>query len=148
MQLRSRAFVALLLFFLSLPAFAQWRWGRPQPPQGGACFYKDANFGNQYFCMHPGERWPVLPRGFNDQISSIRIFGDARVRIFNDANFGGASLLIDQDIYNLKQVPLAPGSHKNWNDRISAIAVFRGRDEWEERYPPPPPPAYPGGRPY
>ncbi len=64
------------------------QWGRGRPPGRGACFYKDADFRNVYFCMSEGQRYNSLPRGFNDQISSIRIFGSTSVRIFNDTNFG------------------------------------------------------------
>jgi len=84
--------------------------------------------------MRPGERWPALPAGFNDRITSIRVFGDAGVRIFNDSNFRSVSLLIDRDLPDLRFVPIGPGNPRNWNDRVSSIAVFpRGRDEWRDR---------------
>ena len=122
----------LLLSVASVPASAQWRWGRPRPPSSGACFYRDVGFQGDFFCLKEGDRWPVLPRGFNDSVSSIRAFGGARLRIFYDNNFQGPSLLIDRDLGDLRRVPVGD-RRGSWNDRISAIAVFRDRDEWAPR---------------
>jgi hypothetical protein len=41
--------------------------------------------------------------------------------------------MLDHDVDNLKYIPLADVPFKDWNDRISSIAVFRDRDEWERR---------------
>ncbi|HEY6466836.1 MAG TPA: peptidase inhibitor family I36 protein [Candidatus Acidoferrales bacterium] len=146
--------IALIIFaaLLMLPQFGArtqtaaaqgqpyWRdapppqWGRGRRPGRGACFYKDANFSNVYFCMSEGQRYSALPRGFNDQISSIRVFGNVYVRIFNDTNFGGMTTATRQSISNLKNLPLAGYPGKHWNDRISAIAVFgSGHDDWGGR---------------
>jgi hypothetical protein len=132
--------VLLLLFVTSLPAFAQWTWGRPRPPRAGACFYKGGNFSGNFFCLKVGERWPSLPAGFNDQISSIRVFGGARLRVFNNDNLSGVSLFVDHDVNDLRRIPVADNFRKNWNDRISSVVVFGDRDEWEDRRPVPAPP--------
>jgi hypothetical protein len=56
------------------------------------------------------------------------------LRLFNDSNFRGISLLVDRDLPDLRYVPIGPGNPRNWNDRISSIAVFsRGHDEWGDR---------------
>ncbi len=91
-----------MLCITSLPAFAQWGWGRPHPPGSGACFYREAGFRGDYFCLKDGERWPSMPAGFNDRISSIKVFGGARLRIFNDDNFGGISGMINHDVFDLR----------------------------------------------
>ena len=131
--MRSRfALTTLLLLALgSLPAFAQRDWGRPHPPKAGACFYRDAGFRGDYFCMRVGDRWPSMPAGFNDQISSIRLFGGARVRLFNDDRFEGASVRIDRDVDTLERLRIADNPSKNWNDRVSSIAVIGDQDEWD-----------------
>ena len=131
MRFRFALVSLVLLCFSCLPAFAQQGWGRPHPPAGGACFYRDAGFNGDYFCLKDGERWPSLPPGFNDRISSIRVFGGARLRVFNDADFGGISAMIDHDVDDLSIFRLPENPFKSWNDRISSIAVFRERDEWE-----------------
>jgi len=135
MRLRFAPFAILLLFVTSLPVFAQWQWGRPHPPRAGACFYKDTDFRGDYFCLKAGERWPTMPAGFNDRITSIRVFGGARLRIFNDGNFAGMSLFLDHDVNDLRRIPLADNPFKNWNDRISSLAVFQDRDEWADHRP-------------
>jgi hypothetical protein len=116
------------------------QWGKSRPPGRGACFYKDANFSNVYFCMSEGQRYNSLPPGFNDTISSIRIFGSSYVRLFNDTNFGGMTAATRQSISNLKNYPLAGYPGKHWNDRISSIAVFgSGHDDWSGHGQPGPP---------
>jgi len=134
MRLRFVSMFILLLFVTSLPAFAQWQWGRPRAPKSGACFYQAENFRGDYFCLKEGERWPSMPGGFNDKITSIRVFGRSRIRIFNDSNFRGVNLFIDRSINDLRRVPVSDNPSKNWNDRISSVAVFaNNRDEWGGR---------------
>jgi hypothetical protein len=90
-------------------------WGRTEPmPRAGACFYEDADFRGMYFCVPRGATYTALPRGFNDRISSVRVFG-ADVRIFRDQNFRGRSADIRSDTPNLR------GS---WRDTVSSIRVF------------------------
>lgn len=132
MRLRFVPVAVVLLFITSLPSFAQWQWGRPHPPKTGACFYKDSGFRGDYFCLQVGERWPSLPHGFNDKISSIQVFHGARVRLFNNSNFGGINIRLDQSVDDLRRIRLEDNPSKSWNDRISAIAVFREHDEWEQ----------------
>ena len=49
-------------FILSMPAAAsaQLRWGRPTVPRDGACFYRDAGFRGDYFCVRAGEDLPTF----------------------------------------------------------------------------------------
>jgi hypothetical protein len=138
MRLRScLPFATLLLACLvPLTAAAQRpQWGHPHPPRAGACFYTDAGFNGEYFCLNPGDRWPTMPRGFNDKISSIRLFGGAIVQLFENGNFGGRRLRVDHDVDNLMRYRLPGDRAKSWNDRISAIAVFRQRDDWDRGHP-------------
>ena len=90
-------------------------WGRNESmPREGACFYEDANFRGQYFCVPRGATFTALPRGFNDRISSVRVFG-AEVRIFQDRNFRGRSRELRGDTPNLRG---------DWKDDVSSIRVF------------------------
>ena len=57
-----------------------------------------------------------MPRGFNDEISSIRIIRAGGVMITADEEFGGSVVRITGDVKDL---------HRGvWNDRISSIRVF------------------------
>jgi hypothetical protein len=90
-------------------------WGRnEQMPRNGACFYEDVNFGGRYFCLQRGASYESLPSGFNDRISSVRLFG-SRVELFRDRDFRGKSTQVRGDARNLR------GS---WGDTISSIRVF------------------------
>lgn len=131
MRFRFTLSTLLLFCLMSLPAFAQWQWGRPHEPSVGACFYMEQGFRGNYFCLKEGDRWPSLPVGFNDRITSIRVFNGARLRVFNDDNFGGISALINHDVYDLRGFRIPEFPDKSWNDRISSIAVFREHDDWE-----------------
>jgi hypothetical protein len=102
-------------------AGARWRsdrapvWGRNQDTQReGACFYEEANFRGRSFCAPRGATYTALPRGFNDRISSVRVFG-GEVRLFQNRNFRGRSTEIQVDTPNLR------GS---WQDTVSSIRVF------------------------
>ena len=103
------------ILIASTGIFAQPRWGRPSTPRTGACFYRDADFRGDYFCARNGEDIPEMPSGMNDQVSSIRVFGDVEVTIYQDVRFRGRSARYRGDVRNL-------GS-QGWNDRLSSISV-------------------------
>jgi hypothetical protein len=132
MTFRFRLISVLLLCVTTLPALAQERqWGRPRPPRMGACFYREAGFSGDYFCLKVGERWPVMPPGFNDKITSIRVFNGARVRLFQVGNFQGNSLRVDNDVDTLVRFRLRENPSKTWNDRASSIAVYQDHDDFD-----------------
>jgi hypothetical protein len=89
-------------------------WGREQTPSEGACFYENTDFRGQYFCAPRGATFTALPKGFNDRISSIRVFG-GEVRLFEDRKFHGKSTEIRSDVPNLRG---------KWSDKVSSIRVF------------------------
>jgi hypothetical protein len=84
-------------------------------PRIGACFYMDADYRGDFFCVNVGENQQGLERKFNDEISSIRVFGPVEVVAFEDANFAGASRSFTADTPNLG----------DFNDRISSFQVLR-----------------------
>jgi hypothetical protein len=106
--------VGALVLFTETTASAQ-RWGRSSVPRAGACFFRDANFQNDYFCVQAGQEIPDLPNGMNNEISSIRTFGNVEVTIFQNDGFGGRSKRFATDVRNLQE--------QDWNDRLSSIRV-------------------------
>jgi hypothetical protein len=104
------------------PLWAQPRWGRPRVPRSGACFYRDPNFRGEYFCADIGDDISSMPSGMNDEISSIRTFGNAEVEVFQDTRYRGRSERFGASVQNLKQ--------DGWNDKLSSIRITRrgGRD--------------------
>lgn len=106
---------------VSIPAVAsaQLRWGRPAEPRDGACFYRDAGFRGDYFCVVAGQDLSWIPNGLNDEISSIRTFGRAEVTVYRDRRFSGRSERFERDVFNLR--------NQGWNDKLSSLRVDRGR---------------------
>ncbi len=101
------------------PPSGNWNggnWGR-----GGACFYKDSNFRGDYICLRRGESKNSVPN-MNDRISSIRVFGGARVTFFVNSDFGGQRGTTSSDIGNLSNWRVQ-GTNRSWNDRISSMRV-------------------------
>lgn len=126
---RQTCFSLVLIALASTSLPAQIRWGRGPVPRSGACFYEDADFRGQYFCVRRGEDVGVLPEGMNDRISSIRVFGDSDVVVFQDGRFRGESARFSNDVHNLER--------EGWNDTISSLRVEgarfgrdRGTPQW------------------
>jgi hypothetical protein len=82
-------------------------------PRNGACFYMNESFGGRNFCLDSGQSERNVGDRFNDKISSIRIFGRARVTVYPDENFRGRSRDFDRDVRNLRGL----------NDQITSIRV-------------------------
>jgi hypothetical protein len=102
------------LLSTSSTATAQFSGGGPTPSEG-ACFYRDANYRGQYFCVAAGDDVSTMPSGANDRVSSIRIFGRAEVTVFEGARFRGESLRFDSNVRDLES--------EDFNDAISSIQV-------------------------
>jgi hypothetical protein len=90
--------------------------------RGGACFYKERYFAGSYFCMRRGEQRSSLS-GYGDEITSIRVFGRAKVTVFDDRDFRGARQSFRHDIPDLKDRNVYRRSGHSWNDRISSVAI-------------------------
>jgi len=96
----------------------QLRWGRPTVPTSGACFYRNPNFGGTYFCAAAGDDIAFLSGGMNNQVSSIRTFGDAEVTIFQEPRFRGRWTRVEDDVRNLRR--------EGWNDQLSSVRISSG----------------------
>src|SRR5215470_18895967 len=125
---QNRAVIVGLLAASTLLAVAHTasaqRWGRDRFPDSGACFFRDAEFRGEYFCIRAGDDVGRMPEDMNDAISSIRVFGRAEVIVFRDVRFNGGSTRFDRSIDNLRDA--------GWNDRISSlqVRVIGGRDRF------------------
>jgi len=96
-------------------------WNDRPNPRVGACFYKEQGFRGDHFCVNRGDRLDRLPGNFGDNISSIQVFGRARVMVYNDRNFSGGSQELRRSVADLRSVPFRDGH--TWNDRISSVTV-------------------------
>jgi hypothetical protein len=86
---------------------------RANEPRDGACFYTEEDFRGRSFCLDSGQSERSVGGRFSDRISSIRVFGRARVTVFSDENFRGRGRSFSHDVGNLR----------NLNDKISSIQM-------------------------
>lgn len=111
----------------------RWEGPRDQPDRGGdrdrddrVCVYEHANFGGNSQCFGSGDDVRDLNSiGWNDRISSIRVFGRSRIAVWEHSNFQGRNLVIDRDIADLNQI--------RFNDAISSLRVPGGRGDDRDR---------------
>jgi len=65
----------------------------PEPRYGKACFYKSAYYGGQSFCLQSGQQKMDLYNFrngmFDDDISSLKVFGNASVKVCTKGHLGG-----------------------------------------------------------
>jgi len=110
--IRATAFAVAALLVASADARAQV-WGRAATPQNGVCFYENVNYGGSYFCTNANAADRLIE--MNDRISSIRVFGNAEVTVYQNRDFEGRSRTFASDVSNL--------SRDGWNDTITSIRV-------------------------
>ena len=132
-QLLAACVVGTMLIGIAGPASAQG-FGR-RTPREGACFYEGANYRGDYFCVEAGDEVASVPSELNDEISSIRIYGNAEVVAFEDVRFRGDKITVRDDVRDLDD--------RDFNDTLSSVRVLsrrsdrdsgdRGRDREVER---------------
>ena len=96
-------------------------WNDRPLPGSGACFFKDPGYRGDRFCVSRGDKLESLPGSFGDKISSIQLFGRARVAVFNDRGFRGGSQVFGGSVQDLRTRKFRDGH--TWNDRISSLIV-------------------------
>jgi hypothetical protein len=125
----SEAAMTRLLFVLGVGALLAGS-AVPAVAQGSrdddrVCFYKDVQYQGEAWCYRAGDELADL-RNRRNEISSLRIFGRARVIVFDDREFLGASDEFDSDVPDLTLRNME--GRRTWNDRIDSfrITVDRG----------------------
>jgi hypothetical protein len=97
---------------------------REREPRSGACFYMDDGFRGDRFCMEAGDSQREVSGRYNDKISSIEVFGGARVFVYEHSGFGGDSRTFVRNASNLAG---------DFNDTISSIRVEPAGREMDGR---------------
>jgi hypothetical protein len=125
--MKHRALVALTALGISMaavPAFAQQGRDRNDNRDGDrVCFYRDIDYQGPSWCFRPGDELADL-RDRGNEISSIRIFGRARVIVYDLDEFMGVSDEFDMDVADLRLRSME--GRRNWNDRIDSFQVLGG----------------------
>jgi hypothetical protein len=116
---------------LILPAFA----AASSDHGDRVCIYKHDNFQGHEQCYRPGEEVSDLK---NVDINSVRVFGHARVMLFEDRDFHGRMMEFSSDMPNLSRV--AVSGSKSWHDHVGSLRVVpevaffdRDRDRFYDR---------------
>jgi hypothetical protein len=94
------------------------------------CFYQDVHFVGWEDCYSPGDEVGDL-KGHRNAISSIRVYGRARVTVYDSTNFRGTSAEFSSDVADLGLRSV--GNSHTWNDRIDSLRISEDRG-----YAPPP----------
>ncbi|MCF4099035.1 SH3 domain-containing protein [Maritalea mediterranea] len=68
----------------------------PQHEDARACFYSEPHYRGRSFCLDEGESVRRLRDGWNDEISSMRVFGDVDVTVCEHARFRGFCRTVDR----------------------------------------------------
>ena len=95
----------------------------PPPSSGVATFYRDCNYGNTATGLPLGDYTlgQLQAKGIvNDDISSLKVNAGYQVILYENDNFGGASLTLTGSVACLTGNALGAG---NWNDKASSLRV-------------------------
>jgi hypothetical protein len=101
------------------------QFGRDRGPGQGqdrVCVYKDIHYQGVEQCFNAGDTVSTL-QSLNGQVSSIRIYGRARVTVYDATNFRGHTTMFTSSMPDLGQVRL---DTKSWSDRIQSLQVSSG----------------------
>jgi hypothetical protein len=115
MRMLSTSLLAGLTVLGAASTVSGQSWGRGGYPQSGACFYEDINFGGRYFCTRVGEAAERVPSNLNDEISSIRLLGNAEVVVFRDGSMRGEARRFTTGVRDLR--------NSGFNDRLTSFVV-------------------------
>ncbi len=85
----------------------------------GACFYTEAEYSGEAFCVISGDQRRRLSNDWNNRFSSIRFFGrGSKIEFFDQDDMRGQSQTISRDVPNMANL-----NRGNWSNRISSIRV-------------------------
>lgn len=132
------SFLLVALSLVPLRADRDRHDDRGRPEVARVVLYSGENFDGVSVELLPGARVANLGdlrfadgRKVADRISSVRIFGDLKVTLFEDTSYRGDSLELDRSVAHLKRVPRRNGGG-SWDNRLSSVLVSGGRPGWND----------------
>ncbi len=93
---------------------------RRERGQDRVCVYKDIQYEGTEQCYQPGDEITTLQNQRNS-ISSIRVYGRARVTVYDETNFRGHATEFASNAPDLGQV--SRYGSRSWNDSIQSLRV-------------------------
>lgn len=85
------------------------------PVQPKVCFYRNQNYNGSSFCVAPGTSNNALRPPWNNSISSVRVFGGAKVQLCRNWNYSGSCVAYNT---NKSHLPHA------FNNRVSSYQTW------------------------
>ncbi len=122
-KLLTIAAAALTFTAILLPGDAAAQFGRNERDRDRVCFYQDIHYRGWEKCYAPGDELADMRRDRNS-ISSVRVFGRARVIVYDHEGFEGASAEFRSDVPDLGLRNVFGG--RTWSDRIQSFRVIGG----------------------
>jgi len=113
---------SLVLFCAASSLSAAPQFERQRGRQAQVCLYQDIQYRGAEQCFNAGETISTL-QNFNGRPSSIRIYGDASVTVYDETNYRGHSAVLTSSVPDLARVRL---EGRTWNDRIRSIQINGG----------------------
>ena len=90
----------------------------------GVCVFDRPNFEGRSQCWSADTDISDLSfADWKDKISSVRVFGPARLVAYKDTQFRGERIFIDHDVPNLSEYPMRTSG--NWKNEIASLEVRR-----------------------
>ena len=82
-----------------------------------AILYTETSYGGAQYAVIDCRGYSGFPESINDEISSVRVFNAAEIRLWEHANYKGDSIIISSNAYCLHC------DGYNFNDRASSVDV-------------------------
>lgn len=73
--------------------------------------------------MTRGSSFKAMPGGFDNAISSIKLYGRVTVVIYKNANFQSDNASFSSSVPGLAAWRLPSDRSRNWNNKISSVQV-------------------------
>lgn len=99
-----------LLIFASSQSLAL----APSVEQDKVCFYHGDNFKGTSVCYTAGQEISYVGNSHHNNFTSVRVYGNAYVRAYQDKNYGGKQTIMMLDAYKFDAL----------NDEIDSLKVF------------------------
>jgi hypothetical protein len=114
----------LLVAVTPLGARTRPQFGRNDNRSGDrVCVYQNSNFQGWEECFRPGDEVSDLNTHGNN-ISSIRVYGNAIITFYDGRNFQGPSAQVNSEMRDLSQLNAGGfANRQSWNDRIESFRV-------------------------
>ena len=111
----------------------------PSQPVHKVCLFEEENFRGRSICGNPPLRVPnsayvpvgggKAPQNWSGRVQSIKILGNAMIRVYRAPKMQGGSLTVRGSLPNLREIRLVGGKMSNWVGQIESFTIFTNRPQ-------------------